>query len=104
MVKNKEKAIKIAKNHEKKYYKMPSVYTYSSDINWFYRCYASIAARNIVEAIEEISNPAFILDMLQSSVDTANGAACDTNGDASFMFSVFADVGTDFIDLFLTSK
>lgn len=98
----KEKAVNLAERHRILYYQMPKTYTSKSDQNWFYKSYAAICAKEIVESIKELDNVGFLLDVLQAGREGAIDASCEANSDeVNFMFSVMADVTTDFIDLYL---
>lgn len=99
------KMIKIAYKHMNEYYAIPTFYTYAGDMTFIQKCYAAIAAKNIVHEIESLDNTAELLNMLGDLVTEYNDAACNaTFDDANFMFSVAADVATDFVDLYIFLK
>lgn len=97
----KARAIKKAYQHYAQYYEMPKCYTSVYNIQWLYRCYCSCGALEVLKIIENVDNIGFILDDLQSFIEDCLDASTVTKGDTSWMFATYADVATDFIDLFL---
>lgn len=102
---SRKKMIKLAYKHVEEYYQIPDFYTYSGDTKWFQRCYAAIAAKNVVDKIVRLKDTSDLFDILNDLAIEYTDAACNaTSSEANFMFSVAADVVMDFIDLYIFLK
>lgn len=98
---SKKDVIEKAYIHYNQYYSMPTIYVSATDMYWVHQCYASCGAEEVLRIIENLDDIGFLLDALQAFMETCLDMACETTGDVSFMFSVYADVVVDFIDLYL---
>lgn len=100
---SKEKAIKLAYQHREQYYGFPKkIYRSGCDPGWQYRVFAACGANEVIRLIENIDIIGFLLDDLQSFIEDCLDAACEApTPNQQFLFAVYADVATDFIDLFL---
>lgn len=100
----KTKAIQIAYQHFNQYYYSPKTpYISGSDaVLWHYRVFAHCGAKEVLKIIKNLDDVRFILDSLQSFVECCLDAACEsTTDEQNLLFSTYADVATDFMDLFI---